>query len=29
MLSIKGDDPRAVALATAIQSGDVETLQRC
>ena len=28
ILSVKTDDPRAVALATAMQSGDVETLQR-
>ena len=28
MLSIKADDPRAVALAIAIQRGDVKTLQR-
>lgn len=29
MLSIQADDARAVALVAAIQSGDVETLQRC
>ena len=28
MLNIQADDPRAIALRTAIQAGDVETLQR-